>query len=406
MTFQKKLLFAIIQEAREPKISWCALLSGLSWFCAAGASGMDDLLNSVGDLTDARDKAALELTLASVMFELVGAMKLNLWRIQRHDEGLKLRRRVRLDNSKDFARDVETRQTGTYGRIARSNAPALGAPLELNEHVDDMPALESMPELYSCYVSKTYLRWPADEYGLCRHVFPVLDGREVICVLEIQRQAPMTEPEERLVFGLLRIYRNHLGMLDHGDCDALTGLLNRRTFDETFKRVASRALSHEAVAVAADPENLKLSHVAVVDIDHFKRVNDQFGHPYGDEVIVLLARLMSQLFDETHYLFRFGGEEFVLILLGMTRREARDMLERLRTTVESFLFPQVGKVTVSIGASEIISGDTGSPAFGRADQALYFSKRNGRNQVATWEELVRRGEILMSARIDHEIEMF
>jgi diguanylate cyclase (GGDEF)-like protein len=368
---------------------------------------MDDILNSVGDLTDARDKDALELTLASVMFELVGAARLNLWRVINHEDGLKLRWRVRLDNSRDFARDIEARQTGTYGRPARQ-PPSLGAPFELADHfLDEIPSLESRSELHSCYLSKLYMRWPADGEGLCRHVFPVLDGRDVISIVEILRAAPLTEDQERLVFGMLRIYRNHLGMLDYSDCDDLTGLLNRRTFDETFKRVAGRlATPNSSGPRVSDPHALRQSFIAVVDIDNFKRVNDQFGHPYGDEVLVLLARIMSRLFDDSQFLFRFGGEEFVVILVNSTLEAAWETFERLRTTVENFAFPQVGRVTVSIGMSKILPGDAGSNAFGRADQALYYSKRNGRNQLHSFDELVASGKVEVPPSVAHEVEMF
>jgi hypothetical protein len=217
-----------------------------------------------------------------------------LWRVIQSSEAPRLRWRVRLDNSDAFARHIEERQTGTYGRIARSSG--LGAPFEMaSDPGAETPTLESHPDLYSCFVAKTYMRWQPDGAGLCRHAFPVMDGREVICILELIRATPLTIEEERLVFGLLRIYRNHLGMLDYSDCDDLTGLLNRRTYDETFRRVAARS------AEALEDGPVRQSILAVIDIDHFKRVNDQFGHPYGDEVIVLLARLMSRMFEEPHY---------------------------------------------------------------------------------------------------------
>jgi diguanylate cyclase (GGDEF)-like protein len=196
-------------------------------------------------------------------------------------------------------------------------------------------------------------------------------------------------------------------MLDYSDCDDLTGLLNRRTFDETFKRVAARLPAPQFHgAPEQDRAAPRGSFICVVDIDNFKRVNDQFGHPYGDEVIVLLARLMTKLVDDAQFIFRFGGEEFVIILVNHTADEARATLERLRVTVENFAFPQVGRVTISSGMTAIRSGDAGANAFGRADQALYYSKRNGRNQFHSFEELVETGKIDVPPNVDHEIEMF
>lgn len=363
---------------------------------------MNDLVNTVADMTDARDKDSLELTMASVMFELIGAAKLDLWRLVHQNGVIRLRRRVRLDDSEAFSEETQVRQFGAYGRSAR-HPPRLGAPMTLYGD-DDTPILETRPELYSCYTAKLYLRW-LDNEGLCRHVFPVFDGREVICILEIQRATSLTEDQERLVHGLLRIYRNHFGMLDYSDCDDLTGLLNRRTFDETFRRVAAR--------IAADAEGAKQSdaperppHLAVIDIDFFKRVNDRFGHPDGDEVLVLLARLMSNHFGEAQLLFRFGGEEFVVILTELTKEEAHETLEKFRRSVETFAFPQLERVTISIGSTAVKAGDTGSGAFGRAEQALYHSKRNGRNQTHSYEDLIAAGLLSTSREAENDVELF
>lgn len=332
---------------------------------------MDGLLDSVGELTDARDKDSLEQSLGLAMFDLVGATKLVLWRLSRQNGAVTLRRCVCLG------------PTGHEGALAPQDEASR--------------RLESWPELHACCVARTNMRWPADADGLCRHAFPILDSREPIGILEILHPTPLTHDQERLVLGLLRVYRNHLGLLDNTDCDELSGLLNRRTYDETFRKVSARAFAEGANRGA---------FIAVVDIDHFKRINDDFGHPYGDEVIVLLARLMSAHFGEAHYLFRFGGEEFVVLMDRVTPAEARALLERLRAGVESFPFPQVGRVTISLGVSEIMPGDSGAGAFGRADQALYFSKRNGRNQVHSFEELVAAGELSDRSRVAEEVELF
>ena len=125
------------------------------------------------------------------------------------------------------------------------------------------------------------------------------------------------------MFGLLKIYRSHLGILENTDTDELTGLSNRRPFDEAFRRLAnspppkSRAHTRRN---GAPIRRRRGAELAVVDIDFFKRINDSFGHPYGDEVLVLLARIMRNCFRDSDRMFRFGGEEFVIILAG--RRSA------------------------------------------------------------------------------------
>ena len=133
----------------------------------------------------------------------------------------------------------------------------------------------------------------------------------------------------------------------------------------------------------------------MTDIDFFKRINDRCGHPCGDAVLVQLARRMVASFRESDRLFRSGGEEFVVILDPTEAQYVGAVLERFRAVVEAFDFPQVGPVTISVGFTCVIAGDTALTAFGRADEALYAAKRQGRNQVICYEELTT-GEILPS----------
>jgi diguanylate cyclase (GGDEF)-like protein len=350
---------------------------------------MADFIDSIGELTFLRDKDELEITLATVMFELVEASALSLWRIVRYGGETRLRERVRQPVTREAADAFDT-------CVA----------------ISDLPLLASRPDLQACYDANLFLRRPPDTDGMYGHLFPVSDGRDVICLLEILRPVPLHDDQERLIFGLLRIYRNHLGILDYSDRDELTGLLNRRTFDESFKRLASQEKAAQDAKKTIPNERRQPStgrsqtHLAVIDIDFFKRVNDQFGHPYGDEVLVLLARLMSQCFRDTDRLFRFGGEEFLVILPGADLPEAELALERFRAMVEAFHFPQVGRVTVSIGFTAIGAGDTGSNVFGRADEALYVAKQSGRNRVLCYELLVAEGILSLKQVVDQNIEMF
>lgn len=166
------------------------------------------------------------------------------------------------------------------------------------------------------------------------------------------------------------IYGNLIKLMDSRERDALTGLLNRQTFGTLFDLAAERHVdSHQALALA------------MLDIDHFKRVNDSFGHLYGDEVLIHFARLMERSFRYTDDLFRFGGEEFVVLLSDVDAATAAAALDRFRHVVEGYEFPGVGRVTVSIG---FVTGDDHvlpTTLVDRADQALYFAKQHGRNQV-------------------------
>lgn len=335
---------------------------------------MPELIESVAQLTELRNRDWLEITLASVMFDLLRPVRLTLWRVIAHEGSLRLQQRAGL-------------KAGNRVAISDSRVAA-----------EDLPLLDGHIALRACYDSAAPLRLNPDEHGLRAHVFAVSNEREVIGLLEIDQPAPLTEAQERLVCGLLRVYRNHLAVLDYSEHDELTGLLNRKPFDEAFDRMLAREplprpVEHEIEWIGhrrpgnADQHNW----LAVIDIDFFKRVNDRYGHLHGDEVLLLLARLMRSTFRESDRLFRLGGEEFA-VLLGRTEAcYVEQVLERFRAAVESFDFPQIGRVTVSIGYTAARASDSASAAFDRADEALYIAKQSGRNQLRCYETLIAEG---------------
>jgi diguanylate cyclase (GGDEF)-like protein len=144
--------------------------------------------------------------------------------------------------------------------------------------------------------------------------------------------------------------------------------------------------------------------LAVVDIDHFKQVNDRFGHLYGDEVLILIANILRTSFRSHDRIFRFGGEEFVVLLRNTTLSKAHKVFNRFRETVQEHHFPQVGSVTVSLG---FVGTSRGSPVeiLGQADQALYYAKEHGRNQVRFYEDLIASGELATKVAND-DVELF
>jgi diguanylate cyclase (GGDEF)-like protein len=166
----------------------------------------------------------------------------------------------------------------------------------------------------------------------------------------------------------------------------------------------------EAVPMSlADRRQLKVAEgywLAVLDIDHFKRVNDNFGHLIGDEVLLLMARLMRSSFRFHDQLYRFGGEEFVILMRCAGHDDAQAVLNRFRRTVEAYAFPQVGTITVSIGFAPLQGDDTPSAAFGRADKAVYFAKGHGRNQVCSYPQLVAAGDLEQEVEASGEADFF
>jgi diguanylate cyclase (GGDEF)-like protein len=237
---------------------------------------------------------------------------------------------------------------------------------------------------------------------------------ETHCLVEIASDIAPSLADERMIRGVQRFYSHLRALLDENERDALTRLLNRKSFDETFLRMALHLDVSESVErlVLAPEDERRNGHGApprcwlgVIDIDHFKRVNDQHGHLIGDEVLILVGHLMRSTFRHADRLYRFGGEEFVVLLRAKDARDAGVAFERFRAAVEAHSFPQVGRLTVSIGFTEVLGTDTPSTAFQRADEAVYYAKHQGRNLVADHDALVDVGTIpAVSTR--SEVEFF
>lgn len=158
--------------------------------------------------------------------------------------------------------------------------------------------------------------------------------------------------------------------------DALTNLYNRRYFETTFAREFARAKRY----------NSQLSLV-VVDIDWFKKINDTYGHSCGDYVLRELSWLMAENFRQTDIIFRYGGEEFVILLTETDGNSAIIPVERLRRAVEDNKFKFKGvelNVTISAGISSDKDVNEVSQMFDNADKALYQAKEEGRNRVRTF----------------------
>lgn len=153
--------------------------------------------------------------------------------------------------------------------------------------------------------------------------------------------------------------------------DQLTGIYNRNG--------SLPLIEHYISMEARDSKPLAL---LMIDLDLFKGVNDTFGHAAGDEVLRHFANLLTENFRASDIVSRWGGEEFIVILPGRMQQAAAEGAERLRAAVEGTVFADGLHITVSIGVAMFHAGDTAESWINRADQALYFSKANGRNQVS------------------------
>ena len=152
--------------------------------------------------------------------------------------------------------------------------------------------------------------------------------------------------------------------------DNLTGIYNRNKLDEVFEYEMHNAKRY----------GRKFSMI-LVDIDHFKKFNDTYGHIIGDEVLVLLAKTISKITRNTDTFARWGGEEFVMVLPETVKENAAIVAENLRKSVEQIHHKVAGGITASFGVCEYELGDTEEIMYKKCDEALYRAKENGRNRV-------------------------
>jgi len=156
--------------------------------------------------------------------------------------------------------------------------------------------------------------------------------------------------------------------------DMLTGLPNRRQGEERLRAELQRAERYGRVF-----------SVLMVDIDHFKALNDRFGHQSGDDVLVDLARYLGSMLRVSDTVARWGGEEFLVVAPETDRADAERLAELMRVSVERHTLVARFNVTISLGIATYRSGDTKNDLIARADAALYRAKRAGRNRIASEE---------------------
>ena len=168
------------------------------------------------------------------------------------------------------------------------------------------------------------------------------------------------------------------GIKQTAKTDMLTGLLNRRGFDEAISEAQQASANHN-----------KALSIILTDIDHFKKVNDTHGHLIGDNVLKMLSRLLKEQIKGKDTAARFGGEEFILVLPDTALKGAFILAEQIRINLKSMRWTardsgkSIGSITVSLGVAQYKPGETVESMIQRADKALYFAKENGRNKTAT-----------------------
>ena len=263
----------------------------------------------------------------------------------------------------------------------------------------DGEAIDKHPEYIQSVLSKSSAL--SNKQGRQQFIVPVLGNRDVIGLIVVSGKSFSDDMRFRIE-AMTNIWNRHLCLIDKNERDILTGLYNRYALESMFPRILHDLIEQKQ---SRRRDNTTTKVLAMFDIDHFKEVNDRFGHLYGDEVIVHFARLMMRSFRFYDYLFRYGGEEFVVILSDVDTNTAEAVLERFRQAVENYDFPQIGRKTVSIGMIEINTQDLPTTMLDKADKALYYAKQHGRNRVFVYEKLVESGALSVSQDTG-DIELF
>ncbi|MDQ7017362.1 MAG: GGDEF domain-containing protein [Gammaproteobacteria bacterium] len=240
-------------------------------------------------------------------------------------------------------------------------------------------------------------------------LFPISSENKITAAIKIS--GPDTvQGQLALLKNLLKIYQNYLFILNESERDKLTGIFNRRTFDKKLAKLLTRQRDQQqdysAVQQQREPQQESNAWLAILDIDFFKRVNDDYGHLYGDEVLLLLSQQMKSFFRSSDLLFRFGGEEFVIVLEPIPEEMAAQTLERFRHSIEQFQFPSVGNITISIGYSKIREHDYPPTVLEQADQALYYAKEHGRNAVFGYQLLISNQLLQRPQQEEGSVDLF
>jgi len=210
--------------------------------------------------------------------------------------------------------------------------------------------------------------------------YRLLMGGQNLGEIEFTRSKKFMEPEtiklEYMLSSLLNPLHNSLmykQAVINSQLDPLTNVNNRTSFDSSISREISLAKRHSNDFA-----------LIVLDIDKFKNINDQYGHLFGDCVLRDVAGCISENVRDSDMVFRYGGEEFVILLSNTTQKGAYQLAERIRISVESMKCKYGGNstdVTISQGIACLKKGENDKTLFERADKALYKAKNNGRNQT-------------------------
>lgn len=343
---------------------------------------MATLIEHIIKLTDHRDRSLLELTLSKALIDLLPLDRVVISRV------------VGEDGVKRWL-EVATLDARGGGKVVD--------PLRVD--FSTLRLLEDARDRLHCIQNQSpvVVAWAGESGPRITYMPLFSDSRhDEEGVIEIHSGAGLTEQQLQVVGELHRVFQNMYSLLAYSDRDALTGLFNRKSLDDTFysavleeldeKQIASRAIDPTMTPGQERRHRVPPNYwLGTVCVDKFGAINDKNGHLIAEEVLLLVARIMNNTFRTYDRLYRFGSEQFAVLMHCPDEALVLAAFERFRANMEKFNFPQVGRVTACGGFTRISADDSPSSALERAERAVDYAQNRGGNQVFSHIDLVRKG---------------
>ncbi|WP_296508945.1 GGDEF domain-containing protein [Rhodoferax sp.] len=344
---------------------------------------MASLIEHLIKLTDHRDRDLLELTLSKALIDLVPIQRVLISKVV-SEEGVKRWMDITVLDARGGGKVVD--------------------PLRID--FQTLPLLEDNRDRLHCIQQqqKVEIAWAGEDGPRITYLPLFADPTaDVEGVLEIHSASALQDDHLLLIADLARVFRNMYRLLAYSDRDALTGLLNRKSLDDTFYSAVleelgeleeSSAAARQAVLAAGQERRHRVPPnywLGTISVDNYGTINDQNGHLIAEEVLLLVARIMNNTFRTYDRLYRFGGEQFAVLMHCPDEALVQAAFERFRANIEKFNFPQVGRLTICAGFTRVTPDDSPSTALERAERAVDYGQHHGQNKVFSHAELVRKG---------------
>ncbi len=354
-------------------------VSGIQGYYAAMATLTEHIIK----LTDHRDRELLELTLSKALIDLLRIDRVVIARVL-SEEGVKRWLEVA---------SLDVRGGGKVVDPLRVDFESLR---ELTDEKDRLRCLQSR--------GLVEYAWAGEEGPRISFIPLFADSAsDDEGVIEVHSGSALNQGQLQVIEDMVHVFRNMYKLLAYSDRDALTGLLNRKSLDDTFYSAVLEEMDHglegetgvleaSVLPVAERRHRVPPNYwLGTVDVDHFGVINDKNGHLIAEEVLLLVARIMNNTFRTYDRIYRLGGEQFAVLMHCPDEALVLAAFERFRANMEKFNFPQVGRATACAGFTRVTADDSPSTSLERAERAVDYAQRNGRNQVHSYDDLVRKG---------------